>query len=245
MQLKAVISFSLIFLLSGCYYLQSPSTPMETVSYLSKNGTDKNNSQRKLMVLLPGIGDGAEKFYQHGVVDMIQHKYPDMDVIAVNAHLKYYQARTITEQLRTDIIKPARDAGYQEIYLGGISLGGFGSLLYLRQYPEDIAKAFIMAPYLGEAQDYDYLLADSTKEISTTAAPTENSIWLWLTSLPDVTRQKIYLAYGAEDKFATSNNLLAKYISPEQVLVQRGKHHWKTWEQLWPALLAKPDVAKQ
>lgn len=241
MQLKAAISFSLIILLSGCYYLQRPSIPMETVSYPSKNGTDKNNNQRRLMVLLPGIGDGAEKFYQHGVVDMIQRQYPEIDVIAVNAHLKYYQARTITEQLRTDIIKPALDAGYQEIYLGGISLGGFGSLLYLKQYPNDIAKVFIMAPYLGEEQDYQYLLDNSPVTPLTT---TESNIWPWLTNLSAGTKRKIYLAYGAEDKFSKPNSLLANYISTEQVVVQRGKHNWKTWEKLWPALLAKPLLAK-
>lgn len=237
MQLKAIIFISVIALLSGCYYLQNPSIPMENFSYPSKNGINKNNSNRILMVLLPGIGDGAEKFYQHGVVAMIQRQHPDMDVIAVNAHFKYYQARTIIERLRTDIIKPARDAGYDEIYLGGISLGGFGSLLYLKQHPKDIAKVFIMAPYLGEEPDYQYLLDNPS---TTPLTPTEASIWPWLTNLSNDTKRKIYLAYGTEDKFVKPNSLLANYISPEQTVVQHGKHNWKTWEQLWPELLSKP-----
>jgi len=232
-RIKRLILLLPILLLTGCYCLQSPSIPMETFSYPAKERAD-NNKQRKLMVLLPGIGDGAEKFYQHGVVDAVQHKYPDMDVIAVNAHFKYYQSRTIVDRLHADVIKPARAAGYTDIYLGGISLGGFGSLLYLKQYPDEITKVLLMAPYLGEQGDYQYLQRDNTENQS----PGENSIWPWFIQLPKQTKDKIYLAYGAQDKFAQPNELFARSLSPEKTAVQEGKHNWKTWKQLWPELLA-------
>lgn len=234
MRIKAITVFLLIALLSGCYYLKNPSIPMKTFSYPSNIGTDKNNNQRRLMVVLPGIGDSVEKFDQHGVVAAIQHKNPDMDVMAVDAHFKYYQARTIVDRLRADIIKPALDAGYTEIYLGGISLGGFGSLLYLKQYPDDITKVFLMAPYLGEKEDYQYLLADNS-EIDAAA---ENSLWPWFMQLSSETKNKIHLAYGAQDKFAQPNGLFAKNLSSTKVVTQDGKHNWKTWKRLWPELLA-------
>jgi pimeloyl-ACP methyl ester carboxylesterase len=150
-------------------------------------------------------------------------------------HFKYYQARTIVNRLRQDIIKPALDAGYSEIYLGGISLGGFGSLLYIKHYPDDISKIFILAPYLGDKQDYSYLI-DNT---AVPTVPRDVNLWPWLTQLPDATKNKIYLAYGTNDKFAVPNELLADRLPKGHSVTQTGKHNWKTWAQLWPTLLAK------
>lgn len=236
MRLKTLASLLLFALLTGCYYLQSTSIPIPTIHYPQQHANKEHKSAQQLMVLLPGIGDRASEFEKHGVIEMIRANYPNMDIVAVEAHFKYYESRTIIKRLRQDVIKPALDAGYSEIYLGGISLGGIGSLLYLKNYPNEIDKVFILAPYLGDAQDYNYL-------IENTAAPQEPrdvNIWPWLTQLPDTTKNKIYLAYGTEDKFAIPNGLLAKQLPPAHTVTQIGKHNWKTWAQLWPHLLAKP-----
>lgn len=235
MRLKTLASFPLFVLLTSCYYLQSTSIPVKTINYSQQNATGENKSDRKLMVLLPGIGDGASEFNKHGVVDAIRNIYPNMDIIAVDAHFKYYQARTIVHRLRQDIIKPALDAGYSEIYLGGISLGGLGSLLYIKQYPDDISKIFILAPYLGDKQDYSYLI-DNT---AAPKVPRDVNLWPWLTQLPDETKNKIYLAYGLNDKFEIPNGLLADRLPQDHTVTQMGKHNWKTWAKLWPMLLAK------
>lgn len=234
MRLKTLASLPLFVLLTSCYYLQSTSMPIKTISY-QQHADGENKSDRKLMVLLPGIGDKAGAFNKYGVIDAIRNVHPNVDVIAVDAHFKYYEARTIIDRLRQDIIKPALDAGYNEIYLGGTSLGGFGSLLYLKQYPDDINKIFILAPYLGDAQDYNYLIENT----SAPQVPRDVNLWSWLTQLPNETKNKIYLAYGTNDKFAIPNELLAKQLSPEHTVTQSGKHNWKTWAQLWPSLLEK------
>lgn len=233
MRLKTLASLPLFALLTSCYYLQSTSIPIKTINY--QHTDEENKSARQLMVLLPGIGDRASVFDKYGVIDAVRAVHPNMDVIAVDAHFKYYEARTIINRLRQDIIKPALDAGYSEIYLGGTSLGGFGSLLYIKQYPDDINKIFILAPYLGDAQDYKYLIENTAAP----QVPRDVNLWPWLTQLPDETKNKIYLAYGTNDKFAIPNGLLAKQLSPEHRVTQAGKHNWKTWAQLWPSLLAK------
>lgn len=235
MRLKILASLPLFALLTSCYYLQSTSIPIKTINY-QQHTTGENKSAHQLMILLPGIGDRAGVFDKYGVIDAVRVAHPKMDVIAVDAHFKYYEARTIIDRLRQDIIKPALDAGYSEIYLGGTSLGGFGSLLYLKQYPNDISKIFILAPYLGDAQDYNYLIEHTAPP----QVPRDVNLWPWLTQLPDETKNKIYLAYGTHDKFAIPNSLLAKQLLPEHTVTQAGKHNWKTWAQLWPVLLAKP-----
>jgi len=235
MRLKILASLPLFALLTSCYYLQSTSIPIQTIHYQQQHTDEENKSARQLMVLLPGIGDRASVFDKYGVIDAVRATHPNMDVIAVDAHFKYYEARTIIDRLRQDIIKPALDAGYSEIYLGGTSLGGLGSLLYIKQYPDDINKIFILAPYLGDAQDYNYL-------IENTAAPKvqrDVNLWPWLTQLPDATKNKIYLAYGTHDKFAVPNGLLADRLPQNHTVTLQGKHNWKTWAKLWPGLLAK------
>jgi len=235
MRLKALAALPLFSMLTSCYYLQSVSTPIKTMEYNSQAGTESNKNHRQLMVLLPGIGDRATVFSKFGVIDAIRKNNPTTDIIAVEAHFKYYEARTIVERLRKDIIKPAIAAGYHEIYLGGTSLGGFGSLLYLKQYPDELTKIFILAPYLGDEQDYQYLL----KNEAAPQAPRDVNIWAWLTLLPESTKNKIYLAYGADDKFAIPNGLLKKHLPEEHTVSQDGKHNWKTWAKLWPRLLEK------
>lgn len=234
MRLKTLASLPLFALLTSCYYLQSTSIPIKTIHY-TQDAKQEINSARQLMVLLPGIGDRAGVFDKYGVIDVIRKTHPTMDVVAVDAHFKYYEARTIIDRLRQDIIKPALDTGYGAIYLGGTSLGGFGSLLYLKQHPNDIDKIFILAPYLGDAQDYNYLLENTAPP----QVPRDVNLWPWLTQLPDDIKDKIYLAYGTNDKFATPNGLLAKQLSPEHTVTQTGKHNWKTWAKLWPRLLEK------
>lgn len=234
MRLKTLASLPLLALLTSCYYLQSTSIPIKTIHY-PQPAEQHNTSARQLMVLLPGIGDRAKVFDKYGVIDVIHSAHPNMDVVAVDAHFKYYEARTIIDRLRQDIIKPALDAGYSKIYLGGTSLGGLGSLLYIKQYPDDIKKIFILAPYLGDKQDYGYLLENAAAP----QVPRDVNLWPWLTQLPDEIKNKIYLAYGTNDKFAIPNSLLAKQLAPEHTVTQAGKHNWKTWAQLWPSLLAK------
>lgn len=233
MYLKTFAVLLVSTVLSGCYYLQRPSNPIGKIDYISPITSTNNPHNRQLLVLLPGIGDRAAVFARQGFIDVVRRHNPNTDVIAVEAHFKYYQARSIVERLSNDIIKPARAAGYRHIYLGGISLGGFGSLLYLKHYPDDITNIFILAPYLGDEQDYAYLLTKTPAPTN----PRDVNIWAWLTQLPEPARSKIYLAYGAEDKFAVPNSVLAQYLPANQVVTQAGQHNWHGWNTLWPLLL--------
>jgi pimeloyl-ACP methyl ester carboxylesterase len=68
-----------------------------------------------------------------------------VDMVMVDAHYGYYADRTILEELHEGVFRPARTCGYRRIWIGGISLGGFGALLYASRYPEDVT----MAPFVG------------------------------------------------------------------------------------------------
>ncbi|PCK04832.1 MAG: hypothetical protein COA42_18810 [Alteromonadaceae bacterium] len=235
--MKLALATCFAFLpLSGCYHLQSMSVPIAHERYAPPEADKPDDKKpRRLMVLLPGMGDRASAFDKHGFIRSLQQSRPDFDVVTVESHFKYYQSTTIVERLHKDIILPAIASGYQEIYIGGISLGGLGALLYLREHPDEVSGIFVLAPYLGEKGEYQYLLdgsARNEKKITT-------DLWPWLSELPAAHKNKIHLAYGASDRFSEANDLLATYLPEDHIVKTPGKHLWTTWKLLWPELLCK------
>ena len=100
--------------------------------------------------------------------------------MAVDAHYGYYGRRTLRERLAQDVVLPARSR-YREVWLVGISMGGMGALSYVAQYPDHIARALLLAPYLGETE----------------------WMWRWIRDQP--AHPRLYLGYGSRDRFAAAN----------------------------------------
>lgn len=225
-------------LCSGCYFLQKTKIPVESISY--NHNPDASAPADDLFILLPGLGDKAAAFERHGLIRYMRESgFGDdltFDLVAVNAHFKYYTTQTLIERLKSDIVDPARAAGYKRIHFIGISLGGFGSLLYLREHPEEIATVTLLAPYLGEEEYYRHLLDEN---LPATDNIDKKNIWPWLETLPDKTRDKIFLGYGDADKFVQAHDALATLLPAAHTITVAGKHRWTTWEQLWPGLLGK------
>jgi len=225
-----------ILSLSSCYFLQSARVPLETMPF-----TDARPEHAEdLMVVLPGILDGPEDFAARGFVGYVRSARSTgelpFDVVGVNAHLGYYRNRTILERLETEIIAPARTAGYRRVHLLGISMGGFGALLYLRKHPQHIASVTLLAPYLGEAEAYD--AAAAVDFDASTSLPPEN-LWPWIMGLDDAQLAKLHLGYGDRDRFATLHRHLAARLPSHRVVRIEGGHDWVTWSELWPTLLER------
>src|SRR5687767_673482 len=105
---------------------------------------DRSNT---LVVMLPGIKDRAEQFLVAGFVDGGATS-DAFDVVVVEPELSDYLSGSIVERLRTDVIEPAQARGYDDIWLLGVSIGGYGSLLYAGEFPADIRGVVLLAPYL-------------------------------------------------------------------------------------------------
>lgn len=186
--------------------------------------------ERQLLVLLPGIGGKLSDFERYGFVTTVQQQYPLMDVILVDAHFAYYKQRVFLDRLHQDVMLPARQKGYCRIHLAGISLGGYGSLLYYRQHGDVPDSVSLLAPYLGEAQFYQHLL-DSSKTVQ--GQEDDLNLWPWLGNLSVEQKAAVFLAYGAQDKFADSNGLLAGLLPTGHSFTIAGKHRWPVWQALW------------
>ena len=204
------------------------------------------SSARDLLVLLPGIGDSAEDFERHGFIDLVRSSGWAVDVVMVDAHYGYYADRTVFRELHEEVFRPAKTRGYRRMWLAGISLGGFGALLYASRYPNDVTGIFAMAPFLGrralieeisragglaqwtakEAQEEDY----------------ERTLWQWLRqAVNQRSSPACYLGFGDQDPFVPAQRLLAASLSYGQVFIEPGGHNWPTWIKLWERFLCVPQ----
>jgi pimeloyl-ACP methyl ester carboxylesterase len=230
----------------GCY--QPIKVPIDSIRY-----SGEVKGPRLLFVFLPGNGDSMTVFERWGLVEAARAHGLHADMIAVNAHLGYYLNGTILTRLKQDVIDPARAQGYAQIWLIGNSLGGFGSLSYVLEHPEDITGAVLLGPFPGEKD----LINEIRKagglsqwdpgEIRIDSKDTwERHVWFQLKQT-DLSEQqcrkmqgcapKIYMGYGKSDRFTYGQEYLASLLPQNRVLAIDGGHSWFTWRELWGRFL--------
>jgi pimeloyl-ACP methyl ester carboxylesterase len=192
-----------------------------------------------LIVLLPGIGDLAEDFERRGFIAEMRRHGISADALAIDAHYGYYASRAIHERLTQDVIASAREAGYEHIWLAGISLGGFGAASYAARNAENIAGLLLLAPYLGGAELVREITAaggaGNWQPGTVNEDDFQRGLWAWFKqNLDDAAAGlPVYLGYGERDMFESAHALLAELLPDRQVHVIPGGHDWQTWKKLW------------
>lgn len=225
---------------SGCAGLRPATAPLRTVELLRGGAAGEG---RCLAVLLPGRWNEPERFRDAGFAAAVAARGLAIDLVAVDAHLGYYRARSIVERLRTDVVAPARAAGYDSIWIVGPSLGGLGGLLYLREHPEELSGVLAIAPYLGESEVIDEIAqaggpAAWRPPATIASGDIGRELWTWLApwaSAPSTV--PLHLGWGTADAFDRSNRLLASLLPAERVYTLPGGHDWQVWERVWEAFL--------
>ena len=205
---------------------------------------NKDRQHDTLLVLLPGISDSERDYLQHGFIDEIQKRQLPVDPMYVDARLHYYMAMTVVERLHTDVVEPALASGYRNIWLAGVSMGGFGALVYANHYPDRVRGVIAMAPYLGKERVIRKMVAgEDTEALASSRYKNTFRLWQWLTGYRQQAqaRPELFLAYGERDKFAEMNQLLASQLPEGHTIYTNGQHDWVTWKKLWVSLLEKVD----
>ena len=100
------------------------------------------------MVWLPGAYHAAQDFVAAGFAAAVRARRAALDLVFVDLELGHVGDRSALQQLRSDVVLPARAAGVS-IWLGGISLGGLFALDYAASYPDELDGLCLFAPYLG------------------------------------------------------------------------------------------------
>lgn len=236
-----------VTLLNACAITREP---MPSLYY---PGSEVAQTQRgeKLLVVLRGMGGSEKSFAKHGFIAALQQQYPEFDVVAPNAHFGYYRKRSITQRLSADIIDPAIAEGYEEIWLAGVSLGGFGGLVYLRCCEEKITGVVLISPFSGTRSLHDAVNAYlDGKQVPpwVGADKSEDSLlglWQWIVENKHILNSdRVWLGYGDEDKLP-GHALLARLIPDEQVSKLSGGHKVDVFMRIWDDILSRDPMGSQ
>lgn len=234
-KLVKTLALAVVLLPLGCASVPPAAVPMRTIRIAAPDAVGHT-----LVVMLPGVGDRAEQFIESRFIHNGSER--EYDVMAVDAHLGYYLDGSIASRLREDVVLPALRDGYREIWLLGVSLGGFGSLLYASEFVDDIDGIVLLAPYLGSRSVVRKIVKAgglyAWSGTSRRAEPYAIEVWRWLRSSIVDEEIDLILAYGDSDRFAPTYRPLLEVLPQERIYVIDGGHGWDTWTELWAMIEA-------
>ena len=195
-----------------------------------------------LIVLLPSHGDTPQDFVDHGFVAAVRRAEVPVDVLAVAAHSGYYFKGTVATRLHTDVLAPARAAGYEQIWLVGVSMGGFGALWTAQLHRAEVSGVVLLAPFTGRPRIVRPIARAGIRQWKPDPerGTWDYELWRWLQGADQADGRvpPIWLAHGDEDT-SDGSRMLTELLPPDHVLVIPGDHDWGTWIPLWDQLLAR------
>ncbi len=237
-----------LLLVGGCAGPMQAPTPLRSIEYAPASAPAKC-----LFVLLPGRGDRAETFKERGFLAALQGRALSIDIRATDATFGYYMRGTFVERLAADVIAPAKSRGYEEIWLVGPSMGGFGSLLYSRGHAADVTGVLAIAPFLGDRKMIaEIAAAGGLKNWHAPARVEEinrdnyqGELWRWLQAATQGRENSplIFAGYGTADSLSGANSLLTAELPPARVFLTSGGHEWPAWRRILDNFLDSPDFA--
>ena len=228
--------------LSGCRAFFPAPTPMAQVVRAPKE------EPRCILLLLPGAGDHAEEWHHHGFLGLIEQRHYPVLAVAADATLGYYYRGTMGERVTEDVVKPLR-AKYPkaELWVAGMSMGGFGAFFYAMEHPGQVNGLLAMAPYLGDGAVAKEVRAAGSlaawKAPAAAAATQENyqwQLWRWLqeATTPGASAPTLYMGYGTKDSLAPDDALVAAALPKDHVwLNEGGGHDWPYWQPIFEGFL--------
>ncbi len=224
----------LVCLAAGC--VPRAQVPLPILEY----GMTEASDNRGLLIFLRGIGGSHTDFEKQGLIDAVTSRNLPLDIVVPDAHYGYYENESLVVRLKQDIIEPARVRGYEKFWLAGFSMGGLGSLFYIREHPEDIEAVMLVSPFMGWGTiRKEIQQAGGIKHwdpAGSTVDDWQNLIWSFVQDYmaAPASYPPVYLGYGNKD-LVTKNGpqLLSDALSKDRVFTLPGGHSYKTFRALW------------
>lgn len=192
------------------------------------------------VLLLPGALGTSADFAAANFGAAVEARGLAIDLVFVDPEFQHVTDRSILERLRAGPVREALAAGCESVWLAGVSLGAFLGLAFAERYRGEIDGVCLLAPYLGNRL--------VTKEIARAGgaagwdpgvvAEDDEDRRVWRFLKPDFRPcVDLWLGYGRDDRFADSQELLARVLPPGCVACIDGAHDWPTWQKLWGVFL--------
>lgn len=235
--------------LGGCAaFAPRALTPMRLV-HLGADGAVQPAFARRadaLLLMLPGAYSSPEDFQRQGLVAAVAARGLRVDLCLADAHVGYFQERTVFERLRADVFAPARAAGYRRVDVLGISLGGFCALGHAVRHPGEIDRIVLLAPYLGGRIALAEIEAAGGPRAWQARTPRpapgsdlEREVWHWLADPRRPASPPLWLGFGQGDRFGDAHERLRALLPEGRSLDIPGGHDWPVWRVLWQQALAR------
>ncbi len=191
------------------------------------------------IVLLPGAHQQLDDFQRSGFDLAVHARGLPWDVLLAMPSLAHLTDRSWLRRLDDEVLGPVRASG-QLLWLGGISLGAFMALRYAAVQPAQIHGLCLLAPYLGsrivaaEIGGFDSL--QSWQPGILAEDDDERHIWRYIRGLSPPP-PRLFVGLGNQDRFADTQNLLARALPASSCLRIDGTHDWPVWRRLWDNFL--------
>ncbi|PLX80569.1 MAG: hypothetical protein C0615_00600 [Desulfuromonas sp.] len=227
----------LLFLSSWLASCSQATIPMKMVRYPQQKA---EASEKNLLILLRGIGGSNESFEKYGLIDEIRKRDLPFDIVAPDAHFGYYRNESVQDRINEDIVQPARQTGYQKVWLAGFSMGGLGSLFYLERYAKHVDGVILVCPFVGwrsiidEIRDAGGLAA--WDETTSNENDWQRFIWSWIKNYSSHKEEypPVYLGYGNNDLLTGSGPALLATALPEgRSFSVDGGHTYQTFRKIF------------
>jgi pimeloyl-ACP methyl ester carboxylesterase len=194
------------------------------------------------IVLLPGAYHALEEFIAAGFDQALRERELAVELILAAPELAHLNDRGWLAQLRAEVIAPARARAGGQLWLGGISLGGYMALRFAAEGSDELDGLCLLAPYLGSRIIAAEIAAQENLSSWKVPALAEDDddrrIWRFVQGLPAMrSAPRIFLGYGREDRFADTQRLLSAALPAACTRVIPGGHDWPVWRALWDRFL--------
>jgi len=195
------------------------------------------------VLLLPGAYQSLEDFTRNGFEQALQVRAAagalSAELILAAPDPAHLTDRAWLSQLHDEIAAPER-ARSRSLWLGGISLGAFRALRFAAEYPHLVDGLCLLAPYLGsrivaaEVGGKEQLQDWQPGELSD--EDDERRVWRYVRDLRPP-RPQVFLGLGTADRFADTQQLLARSLPEASCVRLPGGHDWPVWCRLWDNFL--------
>ena len=183
----------------------------------------------------------------------MQERDLPIDLFMAELSFDHIADRTALTEIHQDLILPAIKNGYKNIWLAGISVGGYVAIAYADRYANMLTNSriqglLLMAPYPGNRITTSAITSAGGIKTWQAGSLTEDDIefsnWGWLKRYADCAEIEVYLSYGADDRFADGHAMMAQLLPESNVDKIAGDHTWPVWQQSWTDFLDRRFVKK-